>query len=202
MPNIYNNIKKNELSDNLKQSIISKKYNKKFYDFCYNYQYNNNKNLLDIYYNLYLVIKKCRFSFFIAHTDYPTLKIVIDIIKEIKKYTYKYNICILKKNINSNNVYFILLNKNKNKFIEKYIEDESIIGELLSYPYYDHSWNNKFIDFMVSDENGIYQLFANWYDPKIDNKIKFIELTSKWIDILEKLNLDIVLNFTSNFYEY
>ena len=61
MTKIYNNIKFDELLDNdLKIAEVSKKYNLKFYNFCYNYQFLScgaTTNLLSIYYNLYLVIK-------------------------------------------------------------------------------------------------------------------------------------------------
>ena len=109
----------------------------------------------------------------------------------------------MKKKTDINSIlYFILLKKNINIFNKKYSKfSEPVIGQLLSYPYYNHPWNNKFISFNVVDENGEHDLFANWYNPKIDNKIKFIKIVSKWIDILEKLNIEITLKFKSNFFE-
>uniref|UniRef100_A0A6C0ECB5 Uncharacterized protein n=1 Tax=viral metagenome TaxID=1070528 RepID=A0A6C0ECB5_9ZZZZ len=205
MSKIYNKIEHSELSENLEISCISKKYNLKFYNFCNNYEFlafNSKTNLLSIYYNLYLVIKKCRFSFFIGEFEYPDKSIPNDIIKEIKKYKYKYNLYISKKIFYTKIIHFIILNKNKKIFENTYTDDEMIVGKLLSYPYFDHPWNNKFIDFLVSDENGLCNLFSNWYDPKIDNKTKFLNLTSKWIDILEKLNVEVILNFKSNYFYY
>ena len=157
----------------------------KFKHFCEHFAYINgvNKpisNCMDIYYNIQLVLSKHRLSFMIQPIDYTYSSDYSKIMKNILEY---YNdidtkshpqgtLIFLKENL-------MLINSILDSAKEK--NNSQILGQVLSYPCYNHINTKRFISLYINDKYGQHQLLANYYN---DDGTIFKKGIKKWIDYL------------------
>ncbi len=137
-----------------------------FLDFCQNFKYKDGCNcfrfsIMDIFYNINLVLNDLRLSFMIQPIDYINRldyeKIIDKIVRTFDNLSFS----------DHNQGKLVYLTKNKHLFENCECVNDEKLGFLLSYPFYhskpDNSYKKYFFDFIVEDKYGEHQLFANWY---------------------------------------